>query len=115
MGDRSVKPATLISASALTSTGSSSSVTTGKYHEAVLVVNVTAASGTTPICNFQIEVSLDDDTFVVHPDFQVPLSFVTTGTKVLHFTGLGEYVRLAYTISGTSPSFTTTAKISLKN
>lgn len=90
----------------ITATGSSASTIVGGFNGAVAYLNVTAASGTTPNLAVKIQDSADNTTW-----FDVPSAAFTAvtaaGSQRLSITGpLGVYVRAAYTVTGTTPSFT---------
>jgi hypothetical protein len=86
-----------------TTSGSSSGRAVGYIHTLRLLLNVTAASGTTPSLTVVIEHSADNSTWVTHTSFAAK---TTTGTERKVISALDRYVRATWTISGTTPSFT---------
>lgn len=78
--------------------------------EISLEVEATAVSGTTPSATFSLQWS-DDGTDWDTPSPAQSLTAITAvGNAVESFTVQGVYYRLAYVISGTTPSFTVTAR-----
>lgn len=77
-----------------------------EHIEAVLFVDVTAVSGTTPSMTITVQTSWDGVNWWTH----TALTAITATGKVrqtLQF--LGTYLRLDYAITGTTPSFTFSA------
>jgi len=78
----------------------------GHFKEASFFLNVTAKSGTTPTLGCKIQTKGEDGQWY-------DLVTFTQATDVTHemkekANCLGEYIRLLYTIGGTTPSFTFT-------
>jgi len=73
---------------------------------------VTLVSGTTPTCAFVIQHSDDDSTYT---DLATCLtaSVTAAGEYFIPVETSKAYVRLKYTIAGTTPSFTTQADITM--
>lgn len=99
------------SAVTMTATTTGSGHLCERYTEAQIHVDVTAASGTTPTLDVAIQSSPDDSIWATHTSFT---QITTTGTAVQKITNIGQYMRLKYTIGGSSPSFTLTSKITFK-
>lgn len=103
-----ISASTVHASAARTATGQTAGIAVPPRSERIAVlVNVTAVSGTTPSCTFSIEWSHDNVTFATvdtTPDAFAALT--ATGVRVKTFDAKGEYFRLVYTISGTTPSFT---------
>lgn len=73
-----------------------------------LLVNVTAASGTTPTLDLAVQWSVDGTNWA---PAETPDSFsqiTATGAKVKSFTVKAPSYRVVWTIGGTTPSFTFT-------
>jgi hypothetical protein len=68
-----------------------------------LTLAVTAASGTTPTLDFDVETSEDNVTWRVAGSFA---QMTAVGTQRKSFTGIDKWVRVKRTIGGTTPSFT---------
>jgi len=101
----------LSSLAALTATGTSTSHdnTTGTSNGALINLHVTAASGTTPSLAMVVQHSTNNSTWTTLGTFT---TLTSTGSQALQVTGtVNRYVRLSYTITGTSPSFTTQVSI----
>lgn len=99
-------PVTELAASAArTTSGQSSGVDVGPFDEAILLLNVTAASGTSPTLDIKIQTSHDNSDWY---DTGTAFTQITATSKpsALKVTNFGKYVRAAWTIGGTSPSFT---------
>src|SRR5512139_3851285 len=86
------------------------------YEDGALLINVTAATGTTPTLRPFLQVSPDGGTTWYGSATASPCAagadITTTGTYYYDFTGhAGALTRLAWTIGGTTPSFTFTGAI----
>lgn len=96
----------LIDLAALTSTGNGGTIdqTAATSNGAVGHLHITAASGTTPQIDMIVEHSTNGS------DWSTLLSFASASTitsEVVSVTGtVNRYVRASYTVSGTTPSFT---------
>lgn len=102
-GDRARPDAALASA-ARTVTGAGSAFDTDQAQSLEGFLTVTAASGTTPTLDVRLETSVDGGT-----SYDTVGAFsqkTTTGTDNHVFGPLGDTCRWAWTIGGTTPSFT---------
>lgn len=93
--------------SALTATGNGASQdnTTSTSNGAVAHLHITAASGSTPSITMIIQHSTNNSTWSTLGSFSAA---TTTGSQSIQISGtVNRYVRASYTISGSSPSFTT--------
>lgn len=99
-------PATVVASAARTATGNSGALDAdGQYLN--LLVNVTAASGTSPTLNCSVEWSNDGSTFAAVDGTADTFAQITATTaKVKQFAVKAAYYRVVWTIAGTSPSFT---------
>jgi hypothetical protein len=97
------EPVTLHASQARTSTGSGAAVFTKDAGVVRLLLDVTAASGTTPSMTVTLEQSRDGSTWRTVSSFAAK---TTTGQEALSAGGLDRYIRVSWTISGTTPSFT---------
>jgi phage gp36-like protein len=96
---------TLLESGAITATGQSASVDLGSRDRLLRQsLVITAASGTSPSITVRLESSADDSTG--WKTFGTFSQFNTTATERLTFISPDRYVRVAYTVSGTTPSFT---------
>ena len=91
-----------LTSAARTSSGQSSGWRVDGWREGLLLVNITAASGTLSI---RLDVSFDDSTYYTVEDFG-PYQFASTGQYAIPISNFGRYFRIRYTIAGTSASFT---------
>lgn len=98
-----------------TATGNDAGFTQGgPCNSALLYVNVTAASGTTPTMTVKLQDSLDGTNW-----FDVTgaatTSITAAGSQLVRVTNtaIGPFVRLVWTIGGTTPSFTFSTSVSL--
>lgn len=74
--------------------------------ELALVVNVSAASGTTPTLDLSMEWSSDNATWAVGDPADVFAQITATKAVAKRFTVKGSFYRVRWTITGTTPSFT---------
>ena len=109
--DRATWVITDQSAVTMTATTTGTGWLVEKYTECSVFVDVTAASGTTPTLDVAIQTGPDNSIFVAHTSF-TQITGVTTAAK--NVTTVAQYLRLKYTIAGSSPSFTLTSKIVCK-
>jgi hypothetical protein len=107
--DRSVKVITDQSAVVMTATATGTGWLVERYTEAVVYVDVTAESGTVTL-GAVVQSSPDNSIWATHTTFT---QITAVSTNVKYLTNLGRYVRIVYTIGGTT-SFTVTSKIALK-
>ncbi len=105
---------TLLASAAQTSSGNGSAISVGPFREAMLTLNCTAASGTTPTLSVSIQVSDDGGTTWYTLPGTTFTQLATTGSQVGWMQGFGDTIRVSYTIGGTSPSFTFAVKAVLK-
>jgi hypothetical protein len=111
----------LDASSARTATGNGLTAVNYNHAGAFIFINVTAASGTTPTAVFRVQFSVDNGTTWIDLDTTnaVTASLTTTGTAVIKVypgipvvaagscnSPLPRTWRLAWTIGGTTPSFT---------
>lgn len=96
--------AAIVASTARTTSGNGSSIDTGDANTIRgLVLDVTAASGTTPTLDVRVETSDDNSTWRTVGSFAQK-----TGVSNEHkeFGLLARYARIAWTIAGDTPSFT---------
>jgi hypothetical protein len=75
-----------------------------EFNQAVLTLDVTAASGTTPSLTVNVQDSADGETFATVASFTAKTA---VGSERKVFSGLREFIRAqAAAPSGTTPSFT---------
>lgn len=101
----------LAASAARTTTGSGSAVTgwARDAGAAVVKLDVTAASGTTPQLTVTVQDSPDGSTWTTRDTFGVKTT-TSSETRALP-DDLAPFVRAAWTISGTTPSFTFSVQI----
>lgn len=80
--------------------------------EAVVMLDITAASGTTPTLDVVVQESVDE---VRWTDFDTFAQQTGTGQTQRKISGFARYLRAEITIGGTTPSFTFQMKCSAKN
>jgi hypothetical protein len=91
---------------ARTTSGNSGLVAVDNGDQLAVLLNVTAVSGTTPSMTVSVQWS-HDGTTVVDAETPDSMTAVTaTGGKVKTFQVKGLYYRVAWAITGTTPSFT---------
>lgn len=96
-------PVTLHESAARAASGDGSTVELGDRGVLRLLLDVTAASGTTPSLSVDVETSYDGSTWRPLGGFTAKAG---TGSERLSFPGCDRFVRCSYAISGTDPSFT---------
>lgn len=96
-----------VTSAARTTTGNSGAIGCEKGLQLNLLVEVTAASGTTPTLDFTVEWSMDGTNFAAAQaaDSFTQITAATVRT-VKQFAVKGTSFRLVWTIAGTTPSFT---------
>lgn len=100
----------LYSGAAITASGVSTPIPVPLGHNIAVSINATAVSGTTPSATFEVQWSHDGQNWASADG--TPDTFTAiTGVKSLakQVTVKGTLMRLSWVISGTTPSFTTTA------
>lgn len=102
-------PATVINAQVITATGTSGTLNASGSNLDVLV-NVSAVSGTTPSATFSVQWSMDGTTWAAASPADSFTAITAAIQVVQRFTSKAPYWRLAWTVSGTTPSFTTTVQ-----
>lgn len=109
MSDRRTEVKVLSASSAKTGNGDSGPVSVERYTEALLFIDVTAASGT---LDFDVETGpADGELGFIHTE---PAQITGTGKVLVKLSNLGPWLRLKWTLGGGSPSFTFSAKLALK-
>lgn len=102
-----LKEATFVALAAKTADGNSGTpIDLGVYSAGVVHINVTAVSGTsspTLTVTFQ---SCADATTTYCSTHTASSGITATGNTILKVNNFGRYGRIAYTITGTTPSFT---------
>lgn len=100
----------LATSAARTATGQGSAVSTGVEQAQVAKLDVTAASGTTPSLTVTIEESANGSTgWAAHSSFTARTG---TGSQVIELRKRSQpFLRAAWTISGTTPSFTFSVQV----
>lgn len=100
------KSSTILASAARTTTGQSTAFDEGNADKLSVLVDVTAASGTTPQLTVNVEWSHDNTNWFA-ADTPDAFTVITAAKKVCkQFDVKGLYARLNYTILGTTPSFT---------
>lgn len=94
---------TLAASEARTASGSGSSVELGDRGTLRLLLDVTAASGTLPSLQVDVQTSYDATTWRTLGGFT---ALAATGSQRASFPGADRFVRATWTVSGTTPSFT---------
>ncbi|WP_407310527.1 hypothetical protein [Desulfosporosinus sp. SB140] len=106
---------TLHATGAETASGNSGTFDVSENKEGLLIIDITAASGTTPTANFYFE-TLDflSGKYVTVPGVTIAqqTGVATVTTAVTNF---GEKIRLRWVLGGTTPSFTFTAGLTAKS
>ena len=102
----------LVASAARTTTGTSSGVNSpGGQDECSVLVAVTAVSGTSPSATFTVEWSNDGTAWAKADPEDAFTAITAAANRVKTFKIRGEYLRLAWAITGTTPSFTFSADV----
>lgn len=95
---------------AITATGNGTGVALPYCSEAIVIIDTTAVSGTTPSWTPVIQASPDGGVTWAPATVGAALAAVTaagrTATRVTGLGGANQQLRIASTVSGTTPSFT---------
>lgn len=91
-----------LASAARTTSGNSTAFACDNFDEALVMINVSAASGTSPTLDITFEV-YDGANWMTHT---AATQITGAGSQVMKLTNLGTEYRIKYTIGGTSPSFT---------
>lgn len=94
---------TLHSSAARTATYTATGVAIGDKGTLRLLLDVTAASGTSPTIDVAVQTSYDNSTWRAVASFA---QLTAAGSERKSFTGIDRYARIVATIGGTTPSFT---------
>lgn len=86
-----------------TASGSGGAAVSAHRTDARLTLDVTAVSGTSPTMTVTVETAGDGVTWSAVGTFT---AVTATGTQRKTFFGLDQYVRVSWTVGGTTPSFT---------
>jgi len=104
--------AQVVTSAARTATGQSAAITVGRVETSGkfgLILNCTAASGTTPTLDVTVEWSADGTNFFAAQAADSFTQVTTTGqVGAKSFDVKGPFYRVKWTIGGTTPSFTFT-------
>lgn len=105
---------TLEASAAETASGSAAAQSVGQYKEALVTLNCTAASGTTPTLAVVIQASDDGGTTWYNLPGGSFTQLTAAGSQAIQVNTFGDTIRAAWTIGGTTPSFTFAVKAVLK-
>lgn len=94
---------TLQASGAKTTTGTSTGILLGHRRSVSLLLDVTVRSGTTPTLDVVVQTSNDNSTWRTLVTFA---QATAVSSARMSAGGADRYVRLSYTIGGTTPSFT---------
>ena len=105
-----IKEASILASAARTASGNSGSpIDVAAYSGGVLAIDVTAVSGTTPSMTVNFVTCTDSGTSNCGFVHTASSAITATGKTLLKVNNFGRFVRIEYTITGTSPSFTFSA------
>jgi hypothetical protein len=97
---------------AITANGVSESQDIGQYTEGILLIDITAVSGTSPTLDIAVQTKINN-TWVDIPDVTIAQQ-TAVNTLAVALINFGKDVRLSYTVGGTSPSFTLSSHLIVK-
>jgi len=93
----------------ITSNGSSEPINVADYSEARLFVIISSVSGVTPSLNVKIQ--SQEPVSLTWVDIANMSPITTTGAYTIPLSNMGLVIRIAWTVGGTSPSFTATMSL----
>lgn len=103
------EPTQVVPSAARITAGNSGMVNPGEAGETLcLLVNVTAASGTTPSLALSVEWSNDGTVWATPETADTFTALTVAAVKVKTFERKAAFYRVVWTITGTTPSFTFT-------
>lgn len=109
MGFRNVQADLVLASAARTASGTSGPIANpGVAADVLLMVHCSAASGTTPTLDVSLEESADNSNWTAITA-SAATQLTAAGNRVASARVTKNYVRVAYTIGGTTPSFTFSA------
>ena len=115
MENRKASRITLQASGAQTASGNGATIEAGEYTQALVTLNCTAVSGTTPTCTVLLQTSDDGGTTWYNLPNGAFTQLTAIGTQVLQINvPFGDTIRANWTIGGTTPSFTFAVKAVLK-
>jgi hypothetical protein len=104
-------PGLIVASAAKTTTGDSGTLDAPSENTTVIAIDCTAVSGTTPNCTFSLQWSMDGGTTFHVGDTADAFTALTAAAKVVKsFATKGNAYKLVWTITGTTPSFTFSAR-----
>lgn len=95
----------ILASAARTTSGTNSGFNKNDLHEGLMLLDVTAVSGTNPTLNVKVQTSPDNANWFDLPNGAFT-QLTAAGKQALKTDNFGKYIRVAYTISGTNPGFT---------
>lgn len=102
-------------ATVITASGNTGQIDISSYKEALLFLDVTAVGGT---ASPTLTCFIDTYDFNSAKWYQLPVTITAitaTGQTLVPFTNFGETIRLRFTVTGTTPSFTFGASVVAKS
>ncbi len=116
MENREASRITLLASAAQTASGSAVvAESVGEFREALVTLNCTAASGTSPTLNVLLQTSDDGGVTWYNLPNAAFTQLTAVGSQVLQLNvPFGDTLKVVWTIGGTTPSFTFAVKAVLK-
>lgn len=103
---------TLLASATKTATGQTDAIDASGVDELSVFLNVTDVSGTSPTLDVVIQDSPDGTTWYDKESFTQATAATSEAKRLTNF---GKFVRVKYTIGGTTPSFTFEVKATGRN
>lgn len=101
------KNSRVVASAARTTSGNSSAFLVGDDNTVNVLLDVSAASGTTPTLDVKVQWSMDNGTTWGEASSADTLAQkTTTGNELKSFTAKAPHARVVWTVGGTTPSFT---------
>lgn len=99
---------TIIAAQVITASGNEPGGHTDLGDSLSILVDATAVSGTSPSATFSVLWSDDGIIYAPATPADVFTAITAAGSTVQRFTTKGQFFQIAWAVTGTTPSFTTT-------
>lgn len=112
MSDRRTHTIVLAPLAARVAAGGGTAFEVSRFTEALLFVDVTEASGTSPKLDFEVQTgpAADEVVFVHTKSAQI----TSAGKTLVKLANIGPWLRLAWSVGGEESSFTFEARLTLK-
>lgn len=104
----------LAPSAARTANGNSGSLDFGWFDEILVYLDITAVAGTSPTLDVKVQTSYNNADWFDLPGGAFPQK-TAAGKDLKQFSNYGRFIRAAWTVGGTTPSFTFRLDVVAKN